>query len=104
MEDHRKDIIGTCEDFIVPETDHAITAPLEPSGARRVPSIVFAMLTPIHLDDEPSLWAEEVNNVDPDRLLSPKPKSIELLSAYSRPQSNLRICRITPQAPRNIPP
>jgi hypothetical protein len=43
------------------------------------------MLSAIHLDDEPCLQTEKVHDVKTDRLLPPKSKPAELLSAQARP-------------------
>ena len=66
------------EHVIIPEAQDSITARFEPARARRVADLVLGVLPSVDFDDEAGLGTEKVRNIRANRLLAPKPCTVEL--------------------------
>ena len=55
------------------------------------------MLIAIDFDDQLGLRAEEIDDAAPERVLSPKPESFELLAANARSKSHLGFRCVCPE-------
>jgi hypothetical protein len=86
--------LGIRQDLVVPTSDHAIAAALEPGGVRRT---LLRVLAAVDFDDESCLGTKEVDDVAAYRLLAAEAETIELLAPQLRPQPNLGVGRIDAQ-------
>jgi hypothetical protein len=88
FEDGGADALDVFFHFVGPEPDDTKPRLNEP---RRTNCIglgvsVLAMLTAIHLDDESSLEAKEIDDIRPDRDLPSKPQAFKPAHPKSRPK------------------
>ena len=78
-----QDAIAIGEDLVVPETKHAIAAPLKKPRPGRVVGarICFAVLTSVELYDQASAFAGKVGDVGTDVCLSAEVKTLRTQEA-----------------------
>lgn len=77
---------------VVPETDHAVTAPFQICRPPRVD--VLTMLASIEFDDQTRVDAEEVGDEWADRGLEPELVSRQSSVADALPEALLRLCPV----------
>jgi hypothetical protein len=94
LTDKQQHPFSIAQHVVIPESDNAISASLEPFGAD---TVVIGMLTAIDLDDQLSFRAEEIGDVRSDWVLSPETSSVQLLAPQTEPQSLLSIGEIATQ-------
>jgi hypothetical protein len=72
------DAIEVVANFPVPSPVHSVTARFQPARAFCVPeqSLRLAMLHAVDLDDEPTLQADKINNINADGMLTAESQTI----------------------------
>ena len=98
---HPVHIVG---DVVIPKTNDAITRGLEPARARLITSDIFAdaVLRTINFDDKMRGHACKIGNVQSDRHLSAKVRSLNGEATQSLPQPLLRAGLIQAQTPSGL--
>lgn len=82
------------QNFVVPKANDD---PAEFSqGSGSVAVALVAMLAPIRLDNQPTLWASKVGNIRPDCHLPPKLEATQVAVAQMPPQSLFGIGSLAP--------
>jgi hypothetical protein len=85
LKDDLQHVISACSYFLVPESDHSPTSPLEPSRAPLL-CFVIVMLSAVGLDRAPVLNAREVDNERSDGMLAAKLEADESATPETRPE------------------
>jgi len=83
----------------VPEPQDPEPLSLQPPSPLCIAFSLLRVLSAVHLDDQPLLQTDEVNNVRPQGLLTPKPMPAELLEAQPTPQLAFRFCQVPSERP-----
>lgn len=85
---------------IIPKSRNAKTSCFQVTCAGVFLSRGFSMLATIYLDHEPFRLTEEIDDVWPDRYLTPKFQSFESTRAQTLPYALLSIGRVAPKPTR----
>ena len=92
-----EDAIGVAHDFVVPESDHAVSVGFEGRTPSRIG--LDRMLSAIAFNDDPQAAAGKVNHVTANRKL-PRELHTHLPAAQVGPQHTFRIRHLAPQFAR----
>jgi hypothetical protein len=80
--------IGFLQNVVIPESEHAKAALLEPCGSSLIVFSGDHMLPTVDFYCESGLHAKEIEDVGPDWYLPTKSVTVDLTSLQSRPQPN----------------
>jgi hypothetical protein len=87
-QDRQADAVDIRQHFVVPDTDRRKTLPLEMQISDFV-ALRLRVLAAIHLNDQPCLEADEVDDVAVERCLPPEFQALQLPSAQRLPENVL---------------
>jgi hypothetical protein len=68
VSNHFQDTFQITHDVIIPEPQNSIIMLAQPLAAHRI-ALAASVLTAVDFHDQPSLTADEINNITTDRLL-----------------------------------
>ena len=91
--------VDLSKNLIVPKSDYQMTIAVEIGRTRIVVSARFYMLPAVQLYHQTALKTHEINNVHPDRSLTPKAVSTQLPETEVRPKSLLGVGGVFPESP-----
>jgi hypothetical protein len=89
--DDLADYVQLATDFIVPKSQHTVAVRLQPARSRRVFLYPVRVLTAVDFDDQLALEADEVDNISPEDVLSPKFVAVELAQPQPAPEDPLGV-------------
>src|SRR5207237_5792453 len=98
--EHTRQIV---DHFAIPEANYTIAAARQLFGASGVFFRLGGVLSAVRFDRELPRGTGEIDDVWSDRMLSPKAMSSPKL-AQRPPEPIFNLCRVFPQAPRQIRP
>src|SRR5688572_16492350 len=91
--DLAQDAVQIVADPIHWDSKHMIPPLTEELIALGIVLLLRLVDQPVDLDNEPSLSAQEIDDVRTDRLLTPKPPAPEAATAQHGPELSFRWCR-----------
>ena len=97
LENRIEDLRGSRHRVAVPEAENTEAGRPQKAIAARVVRRPIDMLTSIQFDDDRCLDADEVADVEPDRMLTAEPESAQSTATQMAPETTLGIGRILPE-------
>jgi len=85
------------QDLCIPKPQHPEACSLQPCGPLRIVLHLCRMVSPVHLNDQPLLETDEINDICPKGLLTTKPAPAELPETQMPPQEAFSLCRMRSQ-------
>lgn len=88
--------VRVAQDVVVPETEDGEPLAFQPPSAFGILRRLNRMLSAIHLDDQPALMTNEVDDEAADRGLPSKVQAIHLMAAQAAPKAHFGVRRVLP--------
>jgi len=85
------------KNLIIPKPDHSIALPFQPCGSLFIFHMPIGMLPTIHLDNQHFVETDKINDISPDRALTSKFATFDLLESQPTPQCTFAVGHVFSQ-------